>query len=176
MILVLAGKAGLNTPYALQRQAGLSPGSTAPALRRLKKDGLLVAAPPAGRRKREYTLTRKGKEVLKGDWEQCLTQERLGTRGIPTDFDSVLRIAWLAVLLGKGEGAGFLEGAAHQWAERVQEAKREAARLEDERSEPIGRFAWMRAYGEARRLEAEAAALSELSTLIADGQFGQGPT
>jgi hypothetical protein len=31
----------------------------------------------------------------------------------------------------------------------------------------------MRAYGEARRLEAEAAALSELSTLIAKERIGQ---
>jgi DNA-binding PadR family transcriptional regulator len=172
LILALAETAGLNTPYALQRHAGLSPGSTAPALRRLKKDGLLAAAPRAGRRKREYTLTKKGKEVLIAGWEQCLAEERNGIMGIPTDFDSILRIAWLAVSLGKrkGEGEGFLKGAAQQWAGMAQEAKHEAAKLKDKRSDPVGRYAWMRAHSEAHRLETEAAALNELSMLVTEQQ------
>lgn len=85
---------GCQTPYDLQRQAGLSLGGTVPALRRLTKAGLLIRVDGdtgAKRPRHHYRLTAKGTDRARNGWE-----EHVGGAKIPADLDSVLRLADLA--------------------------------------------------------------------------------
>jgi DNA-binding PadR family transcriptional regulator len=85
---------GCETPYDLQRQAGLSLGGTVPALRRLAKAGLLTLVDGDTGTKRprhHYRLTASGKDKARKGWK-----ERLSGAKIPADLDSILRLVDLA--------------------------------------------------------------------------------
>lgn len=85
---------GLQTPYDLLQQGGLSLGSTVPALRRLGKAGLVrkKAAPEgSSRRPRHgYELSAAGRRLARTGWISLLKNQP------PSDLDAVLRLADLA--------------------------------------------------------------------------------
>jgi DNA-binding MarR family transcriptional regulator len=163
-LFVLAmARQGLATPYELKTKAGLSLGSTVPALARLQKDALVKASEEGARRSRRFSITAKGARALaQGSAEQLAVEH--------TDLDSILRVACLAWLDGDTKAcqefmmrsAGGLRG----WAGSLRaEADRLAARVGES---PDGdTFVWLRTYCEAARAETDAAALVELSERIA---------
>ena len=84
---------GLETPYDLQRQGGLSLGSTIPALRRLKEAGMVRMLKPLGASKRprhSYQLSALGRTRVQNDWKTYLKSPR------QIDLDAVLRVADMA--------------------------------------------------------------------------------
>jgi DNA-binding PadR family transcriptional regulator len=85
---------GLQTPYDLLQQGGLSLGSTVPTLRRLGKAGLVrKKARPAGSSRRPrhcYELSAAGRKLARKGWIQLLKDRP------PSDLDAVLRLADLA--------------------------------------------------------------------------------
>src|ERR1035441_799764 len=85
---------GLQTPYDLLQQGGLSLGSVIPALRRLEKAGLVrKKATPAGSSRRPrhgYELSAAGRKLARTGWTPLLKDRP------PSDLDAVLRLADLA--------------------------------------------------------------------------------
>jgi DNA-binding PadR family transcriptional regulator len=64
IFLLVLVEFGLSTPYALLSKAGMGPGLTSPALRRLKEAGLLTGT--SGPRNRvRYAITKKGANLLR---------------------------------------------------------------------------------------------------------------
>jgi DNA-binding PadR family transcriptional regulator len=114
---------GLNIPYAIQLQAGLSVGSTLPALRRLLKTGLVKEEEPGqgGRRRREFTLTAAGKKRLqnaKTNLEQ-ISADAVG------DLEATLRFACLASFWGdRREASRILLRAAGEFEDRSENSQR----------------------------------------------------
>src|SRR5581483_1473735 len=79
---------GVSTPYDLRERAGLSPGATIPALRRLQSRGYIKAGQTGSRGRTQYSATPKGKSHL-----QEHRDEHLGR--VPDDVDGILRLAAL---------------------------------------------------------------------------------
>ena len=85
---------GVSTPYELQQAAGLSPGATVPALRRVAERGLVLAGKAGPRGRMAYKLTAAGRQLLKEGWKELLAG------GPSCDLDSDLRVALLAHFVG----------------------------------------------------------------------------
>lgn len=153
---------GLATPYDLKTKAGLSLGSTVPALARLEKDALIKASEEGVRRSRKFSITAKGSKKLAQEWVGHLTTDQV-------DLDSILRVGFLAWQFGDAKTCqDFLKRSAdglRGWAVSLHaESERLAGRLG---TEPDGNtFVWMSKHCEAARAEADAAALAELSAQI----------
>jgi DNA-binding PadR family transcriptional regulator len=84
---------GLETPYDLQRQGGLSLGSTVPALRRLAATGLIRKRGATGASKRPrhiYQLSAAGRTQAQNGWKTHLKSP------YQMDLDAVLRVADMA--------------------------------------------------------------------------------
>lgn len=86
---------GVSTPYGLRTAAGLSPGATIPALRRLLEAGLVVAKKPGSRGRTDHTLTPEGRRYLKSNWRGLIDDGPSG------DLDADLRVALLALWVGR---------------------------------------------------------------------------
>lgn len=84
---------GLATPYELKTKAGLSLGSTVPALSRLEESGLVKASEEGARRSHRFSITEKGAKALAQGWEEHLIEDH-------TDLDSILRVSYLACHYG----------------------------------------------------------------------------
>jgi DNA-binding PadR family transcriptional regulator len=155
---------GLATPYELKTKAGLSLGSTVPALARLEKDARVKASEAGARRSRQFSITAKGAKALTQGAAQQLAIEH-------TDLDSILRVACLAWLQGDTKACQeFMKRSAaglRGWAGSLRaEADRVAAKIGDK---PDGdTLVWLRTHCEAARAETDAAALIELSDRIAN--------
>ncbi|HTW46414.1 MAG TPA: hypothetical protein VMD92_00625 [Acidobacteriaceae bacterium] len=87
---------GVSTPYRMQIDAGLSPGATIPALRRLLASGWVAHSKPGPRGRMEHRITSAGWRHLKDGW-----QELIGN-GPSGDFDADLRVALLSLFTGRG--------------------------------------------------------------------------
>ena len=85
---------GVSTPYELQRAAGLSPGATIPALRRMVARGLVLAGKAGIRGRMTHKLTAAGRQLLKDGWRELILD------GPSCDFDADLRVALLALFVG----------------------------------------------------------------------------
>lgn len=111
---------GVNTPYALQAQADLSPGATIPVLARLEGFGFVRRGKPGNRGRIEYQVTSEGRSWLRSSWRTLLQS------AAPKDIEAVLRTACLALIQG-GEAAliaGYLDEAAQA---RLDAVKRRGA-------------------------------------------------
>lgn len=163
---------GHATPYDLKIKAGLSLGSTVPALARLEEGGLVKASEAGARRSRRFTITARGAKALVQGWEEQLGWEY-------TDLDSILRVAYLAWEHGDANACQeFLKRSADGlmgWAGSIRaEAERLAGKVG---TEPDGgSFVWMSKHCEAARAEADAAALTELSAQIGKQSGAKQPT
>ena len=87
-------ESGLTTPYELQISAGLSPGATIPALRRLVEGGWTSPAKPGPRGRTEHRITTAGRRHLETSWRQLIEDGPSG------DGDADLRVALLALFVG----------------------------------------------------------------------------
>ena len=128
-LFVLAlNESGISTPYDLQRTANLSPGATIPALQRLLESGFVRMGKPGPRGRTDYRITPAGKKLLKSGWRDLI---EYGPSG---DLDADLRVALLALWLGKGRrlAADFLEKSAAKKQASLQTLK--------ESSEPGSEF------------------------------------
>jgi DNA-binding PadR family transcriptional regulator len=154
---------GLATPYELKTKAGLSLGSTVPALSRLEKSGLVKASEEGARRSRKFTITAKGAKTLAQCWEGQLAEDH-------TDLDSILRVAFLAWHHGDAKTCQeFLKRSAdglRGWAGSLHaESERLASKIG---TEPDGNsFVWMSKHCVGARALSDAAALAELSVQVA---------
>lgn len=84
---------GYQTTYDLQRQAGLSLGSTVPALRRLEAKRLITrqeTLTPGARPKHSFFLTPSGKKLARSGWKPFFEEDRAD------DLDAILRIVEMA--------------------------------------------------------------------------------
>jgi DNA-binding PadR family transcriptional regulator len=104
-------KSGVSTPYVLQKEAGLSPGATIPAIQRLSEAGLIRQGKPGPRGRTEYQITAAGKKQLKSGWRILIDEGPSG------DLDADLRVALLAISEGKA------------YSSAVQMLKRSAAKM-----------------------------------------------
>jgi DNA-binding PadR family transcriptional regulator len=163
LFLLALVQSGLATPYDLKAKAGLSVGSTAPVLKRLENGGLIYGAKRGKRNSRRFEITKSGQKKLKSDWQALL-------EGQPTDFDTILRIIYIAWLLGRRDvvvkvidkSASTLKNIA---ATRTAEANQLRPVL------GLGvtgeTFRWLRTFTSAARLKAEGDALLQVSKAIA---------
>jgi DNA-binding PadR family transcriptional regulator len=150
---------GLETPYDLQRQAGLSLGATNPALKRLIKAGLLkrsTGKSTTRRPRHQYILTSDGKTLARNGWKEFLKDS-----GPSVDIDSVLRILDLATYYGSPKSSILA------LINRVIESRRNAAELlVVTQSHQTGASAWqyshLRAEFEKTRCLAELDALAQI--------------
>jgi DNA-binding PadR family transcriptional regulator len=153
---------GLGTPYDFRLKAGLSVGSTSPALKRLEDDGLITGSDPGARASRRFTLTAKGSRVLNKEWESHLNSH-------PTDLDSIVRIAYLAwEFQGRNAAAKYLQESSTALYGLAASRKAEAERLSPAITDsPVAEtFLWLRTRGEAMRLEVDATLLKDLAEEI----------
>jgi DNA-binding PadR family transcriptional regulator len=146
---------GLETPYDLNRQGGLSLGSTVPALRRLETEGLVRKKAPVGSSKRPrhwFQLSAAGRKLARGGWILLLKDHP------PSDFDAVLRLADMAqhYRARPADIVTFLEAAA---SERRSSARvSEPHEMRDSLGLGVTRKAW-----DVARLRAEAKFLEGLA-------------
>jgi DNA-binding PadR family transcriptional regulator len=152
---------GLETPYELQRQGGLSLGASTPALRRLLKAKLVTRdekASATNRPRHVYKVTRSGGETARLAWKPFL-----GTENLPPDLDSVLRIIDLATYYraDRGKIAAFVTRAANQ--RRLLAEQSASARSYD--TEGIAHLT-MRNRFDGDRWSAEALALHDLAKQV----------
>jgi DNA-binding PadR family transcriptional regulator len=121
-------ESGVATPYELQTSAGLSPGATIPALRRLVSGGWTAQRKPGPRGRTEHTITAAGRQHLQDGWRQLIKEGPSG------DVDADLRVALLALFVG-GErriAAEFLRAS----AEKKQAAYAGSRQLEGQPDQP----------------------------------------
>jgi DNA-binding PadR family transcriptional regulator len=152
---------GLRTPYDLKARAGLSLGSTIPALERLNQAKLLKCSKgPRGSNVYEITLT--GVKALETGWKDLSIMP-------VSDSDAVLRTAFLVWKYGSSDkGSDLLRSAAQDALGRAKVARVEADRL---KSGPTyvssDAYCWLRSNFEAARLEGEAKAFIAISGELA---------
>ena len=153
---------GLQTPYDLQRHAGLSLGATVPAMRRLVREKLVSRAEglTATRRpKHAYNLTKTGKEKAEKGWKEYV-QKNVP----PADLDALLRLVDVALQYGakKSRLSDLLRAAAKQ---KLDLASQIAAGIGGIPGAPLS-YRAMRAQVEIERLQAEQGALTAVADTI----------
>jgi DNA-binding PadR family transcriptional regulator len=103
-------ESGISTPYELKTAAGLSPGATIPALRRLLEEGLILQGKPGPRGRTGHRITAEGRRYLNRGWKDLIEDGPSG------DLDADLRVALLAIWVGGDRqlAADFLRQSAAQ--------------------------------------------------------------
>lgn len=151
---------GAQSPYELQRTAGVSQGAAVPSLRRLlaaklvtRKDGIAATNRP----RHEYHLTPEGKKEARSGWKAHFQETSSGS-----DLDSLLRIVDIASHNGadKKKIKSFLKHAAE-----ARELMADKAGLAERgfTSSDKASYMKMRAGCDAARLRAEGEALLRLA-------------
>jgi DNA-binding PadR family transcriptional regulator len=152
---------GHTTPYAMQREAGLSLGATSPTLPRLAKQGLVrreTGRTATNRPKHEYTLTATGKEKARQGWKAYLGADA----NPPADLDALLRLVDMAQHYGAqtGQLVALMKDAAV--ARRLM-AKRCSLEFSGTKAKETLCYRNIRAKLDALRFKAEAEGLSSLA-------------
>lgn len=147
---------GYETTYDLQRQAGLSLGSTVPALRRLEGKRLITrdeTFTPGARPKHSFALTSAGRKLARSGWKAFLESERTD------DLDAILRIVELARAndTHPAEIRKLLEFSSRT---RFESARNQGRVAEAEKSQD---YASMRSRWNRARLEAEGKFLADMA-------------
>ena len=148
---------GLETPYDLNRQGGLSLGSTVPALRRLEKTGLVRKKAPVGSSKRprhRFQLSAAGRKLARRGWISLLKDQP------PSDFEAVLRLADMALhyRARPADVVAFLEAAASERRSSARSGVSEPHKVSNSLGLVATREAW-----DVTRLRAEAKFLEGLA-------------
>lgn len=155
---------GVDTPYALQRDGGLSLGASTPALRRLAEARVVKRTEERGATNRPrhiYTLTASGRELARKGWREYFHAGRP-----PSDLDGILRLSDMAAHYGAGavEVARFLKTA----SERKAALARRAAAVPESGNGLV--YLSMRSRCEAVRLKGESDVLDQMAAEISKGR------
>jgi DNA-binding PadR family transcriptional regulator len=147
---------GFETAYDLQRHAGVSLGSSVPALRRLEAAALAKKKAQVGSSKRlrhQFELTAAGRMLARGGWMSLLKDRP------PSDFDSILRLVDIArhYQAKDADVVAFLDAAS---SERRSPTRSGGTGFQTRAS--LGIMATREAW-DASRLKAEAKFLAELA-------------
>jgi len=148
---------GFETAYDLQRNAGVSLGSSVPALRRLEAAGGIKRTAQVSSSKRlrhRFELTAVGRKLARGAWNSLMKNRP------PGDFDSILRLVDVAqhYQAKAADVVTFLDAAS--WERRSSARSGRAGFRETRVSVGImaNREAW-----DVSRMKAEARFLTELA-------------
>jgi DNA-binding PadR family transcriptional regulator len=160
----------VNTPYELLAAAGLSPGATLPALRRLEESGYVQKGKPGSRGRVEYHATPDGQQHVKNTWRSLLDDPA------GSDMDSILRTATLAQVRGAPSRVitKYLKRAADL---RAAESDRHSSRdTRTKRSvvEAINVYSWMQRLYLITRLSTESRVLKKVAGDLPK-RFRRGP-
>jgi DNA-binding PadR family transcriptional regulator len=128
IFVLAADRAGQDTAYDLNKTADLSVGATLPLLVRLENEHLLMGK-AAARRSRQYSLTKKGRSVLRRGWEGLMCT-------VPSEFEAILRIAYVASIMDDSLKAtrSFLKNAAQERQKLARQRNRSWLSLKPRRS------------------------------------------
>jgi DNA-binding PadR family transcriptional regulator len=154
---------GAQSPYELQRTAGVSLGASVPSLRRLTASKLVTrteGTAATNRPRHEYKLTAAGKQAARTGWKIYFQEASTGL-----DLDSLLRIVDMAFhyKAEKKMVKSFLKQAAEA---RALMAEKAGLAEKGFASPDRASYMKMRASCDAIRLRAEADALLSLSATI----------
>ena len=152
---------GHTTPYAMQREAGLSLGATSPTLPKLAKKGLVrrdTGRTATNRPKHEYALTAAGKEQARQGWKAHLEPDG----NPPTDIDALLRLVDIAQHYG-AEPAQLAALANDAAVARRLMSKRCSLEFTGTKANEAFGYRNIRAKLDAQRYKAEAEGLSSLA-------------
>jgi DNA-binding MarR family transcriptional regulator len=160
LLLLAILKRGPATNYfALERQWGLSIGTTHPALAKLRKANLVEVKASTGGKAGSISLTRRGQQALDAGWRTCFAAAR-GPEGM-------IRAVTVAALLGTAHEKRQAAGAAREAAARRKSAAaKRRVDVEDfspQKSTPLGLHRWMAALLDSATWEAQAAVLEEIA-------------
>lgn len=149
---------GYETAYDLQRHAGVSLGSSIPALRRVEAAALVKRKAQVGSSKRlrhRFELTAAGRKMARSGWLSLLKDHP------PSDFDSILRLVDVAqhYQAKAMDVAAFLDAAS---SERRSSARSGRAGFREAR---VGIMATRGAW-DVSRLKAETKFLEELANSL----------
>jgi DNA-binding PadR family transcriptional regulator len=140
-------------------RARLSVGAAHAALQRLITRKLLTRGKEGARHKKECRLTDAGREAL-ASWTELLGRFE---NGAPSDLESILRIAALALVNGrKREALRLLECAAGERREGATKTKSPPKFPPDLGRDLTALYSWMIATAQAGRIECEARALRHI--------------
>jgi DNA-binding PadR family transcriptional regulator len=146
---------GVNTPYALLKQAGLSVGATYKLLQELASQKLLASSQEAGGRKTiTFRLTTKGKDRLE-QYKEVLLDHK------PRGLEAALRVAYLVYSTGDAKQAAPV---LREFASR--HSKVSDAKLDRPKKVGPELYRWMLAVCDAARRQAESKALLGLAEKI----------
>jgi DNA-binding PadR family transcriptional regulator len=146
---------GLETPYDLQRQAGVSLGSSVPALRRLEAAGFIKkrkAIAASKRPRHSYQLSTAGRNLAQSGWKTHLKTPN------QMDLDAVLKVADMAQHY-RAKAADIVEFLAAVISERTVPARSRLSKLDGTRSS-LGHMNTLEAWNLAR-LKAEVKFLAD---------------
>ena len=154
---------GAQSPYELQRLAGVSLGASVPSLRRLTASKLVTreeGTAATNRPRHEYKLTAAGKQAARIGWKTYLQEASTSL-----DLDSLLRIVDMAFHCGAEKKAikSFLKQAA---GSRALMAEKAGLAEKGFASPDMASYMRMRASCDAIRLRAESDAFSSLATSL----------
>jgi DNA-binding PadR family transcriptional regulator len=154
---------GLETPYDLQRQGGLSLGASTPALRRLVKANFVKRTEgesATNRPRHQYQLTATGKREARAAWKPFVDSDNP-----PSDLDSLLRVVDMAAhyQADKQKIRAFLKRAADGKSLLAQQAGLSSKAT---RSGDRVLYQGMRVRCDAARLLAEAKTLLQIAGLF----------
>ena len=153
---------GLETPYQLQREGGLSLGASTPSLRRLSQARLVRRQEDKGstnRPRHVYMLTTTGRDLAKTGWREHLYASR-----IPNDLDALLRLAEMAIYYG-ATSKEVVELLSRASEDRASLSKRAAATRS---SGQALSYQQMRSICDEARWRGEAQALTKLAASVVE--------
>jgi DNA-binding MarR family transcriptional regulator len=94
IFLLVLVKFGLSTPYDLLLKAGLGPGLTSPALKRLERAALLTSS-PGPRNSRRYAITDEGTNLLDRSLNSRKRYWQVGRVDVYGSLPRGIILAWL---------------------------------------------------------------------------------
>lgn len=160
---------GVSTPYDLQQVAGLSPGATIPALRRLVAQKLVVAGEAGARGRLDYKANAEGRRYLRSMWHELIEAGPTG------DLDADLRTALLAFSVGGNRplAVDFLR----QSATRKLDSAKSFERRTEVGASPVlaGWYRKLRVTAAESLIQAEAAAALQLARMLPRVPAGRQP-
>jgi DNA-binding PadR family transcriptional regulator len=154
---------GINTPYRLQAEAGLSPGATLPVLTRLQQGGHVRRGRSGPRGRAEYEITAAGRSFLKNNWRSLMEGPA------SSEVETIFRVVALALFSGADQSAiaNYLKNAADQRLKGQQHRYRTKLTLNWPGTGSMSEFyGQMRQMYAASRLTTEAKALRNLAVRI----------
>jgi hypothetical protein len=152
---------GVNTPYKLLTEAGLSQGASLQVLARLEAAGHVRRGEPGLRGRSEAKISAAGQRYLNSGWQSLLDAP------IPPEIESVLRTTCIALFSGakKKTVAAYLKRSASEKAVELKRRKAETAEAKVAISGSSGPRLYKKliALNAATRLASEARLLRQLA-------------